>query len=417
MESKHQRMKSKLTKRESSLMRKLFKLTAPPTLKQSKSTRNLFFEKTMIKNKLLSSLSPKRINDPPVKQISLSKNKKEYKESKLDFSFIKKKITNPLMKLCIRFVNCEKHLALSEQLFSITTIQSFFRGYLCRKSFFSSMQAMIEEKGRNEIILIQSYIRKFLTIKSIKRFILLKQVYQGIHSAIMKITHKMREFYYKNNGIKKMIFKDIVLSRIASVTKIQAIYRSKLYQRKFKDFMKTISENYYFNYPFYAKTVELKVISIGDGTENNFMLNIDIFPFEYNSILKTLILLIPPQKIKRGKHRCQFIVDGNAICDGRYPHVEFSDGLFYNLVDFVAKNQLHIFEEDNEYLETRPDDNIKDYSGSLSDKVFLNGVKNIKENDSYMDLRKDLFGKKPISLLDKIRKTSFSAIEGNSYNI
>ena len=86
------------------------------------------------------------------------------------------------------------------------------------------------------------------------------------------------------------------------------------------------------------------------------------------------------------------------------------------MVDFVAKNQLHIFEEDNENLETRPDDNIKDYSGSLSDKVFLNGVKNIKENDSYMDLRKDLFGKKPISLLENIRKTSFSAIEGNSYN-
>ena len=73
-----------------------------------------------------------------------------------------------------------------------------------------------------------------------------------------------------------------------------------------------------------------------------------------------------------------------------------------------------MYDIDNEYQETGPDDvNIQNYSNSVSDKVFLNGIKTIKENDDYSDLRIHLYGKTPVSQLDNIRRLSWSEIEGN----
>ena len=416
MEFKHQKTKSKMTKRESSLMRKLFKLSTTPTLKQSLSTRNLYSHNTIEEIvKRLPYLSPTKTNNKVIKKYELSRKVRPFKEAKLDFYLFKKQqIDNPLLKLCFRYINSEKHGALSEQTISIIRIQSYYRGFISRKNFISSIRDSIEEKGIKDIILIQSKIKQYLFLKQFKEKLFNERINRKIDIAVRKITNKIRQFYYKNNGIKAILLNDINKERRKCVLTIQKVFRGKIYRDIYKNLKENIKNNYFFTYPFYAKKVDLKVITIGEQAKEECQMVIKSFPFEYNPILRTLVLLIPPEKVQRGKHRCQFIVDGNATCDGRYPHTEFGDGLFYNIVDFVTENQLKMYDIDNEYQETGPDDvNIQNYSNSVSDKVFLNGIKTIKENDDYSDLRIHLYGKTPVSQLDNIRRLSWSEIEGN----
>ena len=164
MEFNHQKTKSKMTKRESSLMRKLFKLSTTPTLKQSLSTRILYSRNTIIeKVKRLPSLSPTKTNNKVSKKYELFRKVRPFKEAKLDFYLFKKQqIDNPLLRLCFRYINSEKHGALSEQTISITRIQSYYRGFISRRNFISSIRDSIEEKGIKDIILIQSKIKQYL---------------------------------------------------------------------------------------------------------------------------------------------------------------------------------------------------------------------------------------------------------------
>ena len=87
-----------------------------------------------------------------------------------------------------------------------------------------------------------------------------------------------------------------------------------------------MKNNYFITYPFYAKTVELKIFFPGSSTAINIgMFNSPSkqFPFEYNEFLNMFILSIPPDTFLSGEYRCQFLIDGFVSCDGRFPNVEF----------------------------------------------------------------------------------------------
>ena len=213
MEFKHQKTKSKMTKRESSLMRKLFKLSTTPTLKQSLSTRNLYSHNTIEEIvKRLPSLSPTKTNNKVIKKYELSRKVRPFKEAKLDFYLFKKQqIDNPLLKLCFRYINSEKHGALSEQTISIIRIQSYYRGFISRKNFISSIRDSIEEKGIKDIILIQSKIKQYLFLKQFKEKLFNERINRKIDIAVRKITNKIRQFYYKNNGIKAILLNNLAM--------------------------------------------------------------------------------------------------------------------------------------------------------------------------------------------------------------
>ena len=51
-------------------------------------------------------------------------------------------------------------------------------------------------------------------------------------------------------------------------------------------------------------------------------------------------LYINPVDFKCGKYRVKLIIDGQVTCDGRFPHIEFSDGYYYNIMNFYLKRQV-----------------------------------------------------------------------------
>ena len=103
-------------------------------------------------------------------------------------------------------------------------------------------------------------------------------------------------------------------------------------------------------------------------------------------------------------------------CDGRFPHIEFTDGIFYNLVDIsLRKNHKMVDVNFNDYDNEEIDENEINADGNLSDNVFLDGMKNNKEEDDEDEefIKKELIGKKPFCKLDEIRKISFSNFDIN----
>ena len=149
---------SKITKRESTILRKLFKIDHPekePKLNQSYSFTT---EKTISQLKNTSE--------------SLIKKPLEIKDKILNFNFIKQKKIPSHLKILYRFINKENHLSLLDKIKSIIIIQTHYRRYISQKHFIKKTEEMIEKKGLESVIFLQSYLRLFLTNLKIKRNIL-----------------------------------------------------------------------------------------------------------------------------------------------------------------------------------------------------------------------------------------------------
>ena len=104
---------SKITKRESTILRKLFKIDHPekePKLNQSYSFTT---EKTISQLKNTSE--------------SLIKKPLEIKDKILNFNFIKQKKIPSHLKIIYRFINKENHLSLLDKIKSIIIIQTHYR--------------------------------------------------------------------------------------------------------------------------------------------------------------------------------------------------------------------------------------------------------------------------------------------------
>jgi len=95
------------------------------------------------------------------------------------------------------------------------------------------------------------------------------------------------------------------------------------------------------DYPFKAKNVKLKIFL----DEYKFQL----YEFFFCKIQKMFILYLNPINLISNKFRSQFLVDELITCDGRYPHLEYHDNLFYNLIDFsISENKIENLNDSNE---------------------------------------------------------------------
>ena len=176
--------------------------------------------------------------------------------------------------------------------------------------------------------------------------------------------------------------------------------------------MKTL---YTITYPFYAHEVEIKIhVLMNDlivGKFGELKFSIRTYKFEYNPILKLFILFIEPSELESGKYRCQLIVDNIITCDGRYPHIEFSDGKLYNLINFKIYNKFNFNKiiDDNE--QESPSDDIDNTNQSLNNgKNKLDFKKDFDDFSSYEDLKTNLESNVCTNRMEDVKKKSLTEL-------
>ena len=177
-----------------------------------------------------------------------------------------------------------------------------------------------------------------------------------------------------------------------------------------KDIIKKMKTLYTMTYPYYAHEVEIKVNVLTNNSIiskfGELKFSIRTYKFEYNSILKMFLLFIEPKELEPGKYRCQLIVDNIITYDGRYPHIEFNDGKYYNLINFKVNNHLNI--NIDEIEQESPSDDIDNTNQSLN-----NGINKIEIRDnfsSYEDLKTNLESNVCTSRMEYIQKKSLTEL-------
>ena len=383
------KQRHKISKRETGILRRLFQLNS---LNYQK-TSNL--EKNIISNNI------------PENNISLIKKPEKIEEKLLDFkSFQNKKLT-PILKLGCRYIHKENQLSLLDKKKSITKIQSVFRSYLFKKNFNIKIEEEIEKKGIEEIILIQSLIRRYLVGIKVRKLIIRDGIVDERENCADKIINIFKSIYIKNEIGKHSLMENILKIREKSAEKIQKAYKGYKYYSSFQKLRKEMKENYFITYPFYAKSIELKIYFPGSSTAINlgiFNSPTKVFPFKYNEFLEMYILSIPPETFPSGEYRCQFIIDGFNSCDGRYPNVEFSDGNLYNVVRFdVERKNI----PDNDFGNAKEPPDAQSIDSQISEE-FNNKFKKFNDNGNQFDLQGELYGKNSEERMEEMKNLSFS---------
>ena len=122
---------SKITKRESTILRKIFKIDQPE--KEKKLNQSYSFAKE--KNQISQIKNTTE---------SLIKKPLEIKDKILEFNFIKQKKIPSHLKILYRFINKEAHLSLLDKIQSIIIIQTHYRRYISQKHFIKKTEEMMK---------------------------------------------------------------------------------------------------------------------------------------------------------------------------------------------------------------------------------------------------------------------------------
>ena len=391
------KQRHKISKRETGILRRLFQLNSLNYQKTSNLEKNKSEEKTIITNNI------------PENNISLIKKPEKIEEKLLDFkSFQNKKLT-PILKLGCRYIHKENQLSLLDKKKSITKIQSVFRSYLFKKNFNIKIEEEIEKKGIEEIILIQSLIRRYLVGIKVRKLIIRDGIVDERENCADKIINIFKSIYIKNEIGKHSLMENILKIREKSAEKIQEAYKGYKYYSSFQKLRKEMKENYFITYPFYAKSIELKIYFPGSSTAINlgiFNSPTKVFPFKYNEFLEMYYLSIPPETFPSGEYRCQFIIDGFNSCDGRYPNVEFSDGNLYNVVRFDVERK-NIPDNYNDFGNAKEPPDAQSIDSQISEE-FNNKFKKFNDNGNQFDLQGELYGKNSEERMEEMKNLSFS---------
>ena len=141
------------------------------------------------------------------------KKPEKIEEKLLDFkSFQNKKLT-PILKLGCRYIHKENQLSLLDKKKSITKIQSVFRSYLFKKNFNIKIEEEIEKKGIEEIILIQSLIRRYLVGIKVRKLIIRDGIVDERENCADKIINIFKSIYIKNEIGKHSLMENILKIR------------------------------------------------------------------------------------------------------------------------------------------------------------------------------------------------------------
>ena len=343
---------------------------------------------------------------------NLNKNNKEYKEKILSFSKI---LTQKYNKTFNRYIKQNKRFSFLDKVKKSIKIQSVFRSYIFRIKFFKSMIEKLKNQCIKSIIKIQSFIRQKLSLKHAKIEMINYIILKNYKEKEKKLENVFNTFYNIVKFKDYFLTYDLIKRRYESAKKIQSIFRGNQIYKKVQNIIKKMKTLYTITYPFYAHEVEIKIhvlmnnLIIGKFGELKF--SIRTYKFEYNPILKLFILFIEPSELESGKYRCQLIVDNIITCDGRYPHIEFSDGKLYNLINFKIYNKFNFNKiiDDNE--QESPSDDIDNTNQSLNNgKNKLDFKKDFDDFSSYEDLKTNLESNVCTNRMEDVKKKSLSEL-------
>ena len=343
---------------------------------------------------------------------NLNKNNKEYKEKILSFSKI---LTQKYNKTFNRYIKQNKRFSFLDKVKKSIKIQSVFRSYIFRIKFFKSMIEKLKNQCIKSIIKIQSFIRQKLSLKHAKIEMINYIILKNYKEKEKKLENVFNTFYNIVKFKDYFLTYDLIKRRYESAKKIQSIFRGNQIYKKVQNIIKKMKTLYTITYPFYAHEVEIRIhvlmnnLIIGKFGELKF--SIRTYKFEYNPILKLFILFIEPSELESGKYRCQLIVDNIITCDGRYPHIEFSDGKLYNLINFKIYNKFNFNKiiDDNE--QESPSDDIDNTNQSLNNgKNKLDFKKDFDDFSSYEDLKTNLESNVCTNRMEDVKKKSLSEL-------
>lgn len=210
---------------------------------------------------------------------------------------------------------------------SAILLQTRIRVLLGRRKFFKSNKDYFQAKMNKNVIFIQKWARAYLEVIRIKRSLIHDKIIQQRERSGSILKSRIGTFYRKLNLLENLIYEKIISSRKASAIKLQTNWRLNASYRKIQKLLKQLKDNYYLTYPFKANYVRIKIF-----TEHNTKEIERFYNYEYNEFLECFVLFIPIRDLPTGKYRAQLIVDGLITCDGRFPHIEFNNGQYYNII-------------------------------------------------------------------------------------
>lgn len=341
----------------------------------------------------------KSIKAPKISRL----NKNQHKEKLLKFNDIDFTQNHKNHYINHRYILNQRQKAFKEKLECIIKIQSFYRSYYFRTYFFNDLKEELEENVMRCIIKIQKFVRGRLC----KKNLIISLIKDKITSERKKQEEKIEKTfikYYNINTFKfNLLVENILNYRYNSIVKIQSFIRQKTIHNKVNNLMMVLKNHYSMTYPFYARKVQLKVHIFTPLTFKYFVLTYD---FIYDKLLNTFIVCIKYTDFLPGKYRCQLIVDGEATCDGRFPHIEYNDGKMYNLITF-KKDGVLMEKESGSSLSMKNaygDDEFIE----VAERVNERGMRRISGNSSMEELRTNLESHTFENKEETIRRTSFT---------
>ena len=285
-----------------------------------------------------NSLSPPQLNEEPIldfkKFSNFSLNISELEQS---HNPPKKEKFSPLSQIGSKFIVNDMHQSLYNKINIVTKIQSHFRAYIVKKNLLIKYLSRdyIKKNSIQKIVTIQKIIRSFLTKINIRKKIVIDLINKKRKNSVELIIKKLRDFISIIKIKKTILINYCLEQRKLKAIFIQESFRNYLFYKSFKKLRKVIDKNYFLDYPFNAKKVEILLYTDNCSIIKNKSKK---FTFVYNKLLNYFILLIDPSKIFSGKYKCQFVVNDIIICDNRYPTIKRKNQIF-NIIYLIPKNK------------------------------------------------------------------------------
>lgn len=307
---------------------------------------------------------------------------------------------------CQRYYKVNQYQIYQYDVAVVINIQRQIRGYLGRRNILAVVNNLLKEKTTKSIVFIQAFYRRYYQHKKMKIATLVKKIVSYRKEKCFNIISNLSLFKSIIEQKKRVIISDIIDYRNRQIIKIQNYYRSYRLIKLVKVIIDYEKNHYVLEYPFYAKSLQMKLYFNKNMNKksnepyqfifSNIIPKYKLFSFEFCPLRKIFVLYIKKEELINGKYRCQLIVDGLVTCDGRFPHVECEDGQFYNLIE-LAKGK--VIASGNTKKTNGSDNESRD---SYTNKAKKSITSDEEDRKTYETLRKDLSGRPPVCIYDKL---------------
>ena len=391
-EKLYKKNKSSLKKKQNELNDNKYKSIIPTTKskliisKDQKYNINLnqnflssIFDFNFENNISLPELNDEQIlNFPDITYSSFGINKPN-----ISSSSIKKEKVFPLSLNESKYLIEDMHQSFYKNIDTIIKIQSHFRGYAVKKKLLINYlsRSYIKKKSIQKIINIQKVVRSFLAKINIRKKMIIDLINQKRKKAIELIIKKMRDYLSIIKAKKSILINHFLEQRKIKAKFIQESFRNYLFYKSFQKLRESIEKNFFLDYPFNAKKVEILLYSDNGSIVKK---KYKKFSFVFNKLLNYFILLINPNKIFSGKYKCQFVVNDIIICDNRYPTMKRKNQIF-NIIYLVPKNKKIKYK-----IKKKPKNHSQNNSFNAQNIININI--NINNEDEKMENENSQYG-------------------------